>query len=290
MKKLLYILIAATLLAGCENDDEGKKRTYKRYVATFEDSSYTTSDGDSESTTVTNKWWASLIDSAQYGGPLLYGEQDESGIYQGNPEKPYAWYDIRTDLWSQLVGAFDTYTFDGGGIAVSNYNPDGTVANGHYTYLHQLTADKAHSGENFLVCFVMSNDCPPFIEFKYTTGIIEHMYIIGTRYSLDVLQNGYSGPGFSIPALPKNGYMKVIATGYDINGATTGSVEAFIKRTEASTLASWRKWDLSSLGEVKGVRFTMEEGTIVNGECVKSEAPYLSYPAYFAIDDIQVYK
>ena len=75
MKKLLYILITATLLAGCENDDEGKKRIYKRYVATFEDSSYSTSDGDNEGTTVTNKWWASLIDSAQYGGPLLYGEQ-----------------------------------------------------------------------------------------------------------------------------------------------------------------------------------------------------------------------
>ncbi|MBQ7855780.1 MAG: DUF4465 domain-containing protein [Alistipes sp.] len=290
MRKTFLILITAALLAGCNNDGGDDNRIRKHYTADFEDSSYSTGDTENPGNTVTNRWWASLIDSKQYGGPLLYGEPDGQGFYLGNPDKPYAWYDIRTDLWSELVGAFDNYTFSGGGIAVSNYNPDGSVANGHYTYEQQLTADRAHSGNNFLVCYVASNDVPPFIEFKYSTGIIEHIYILGTRYTLDVLQNGYAGPGYQIPALPKDGYMKVIATGYDANGATTGSVETYIKRTEVSTLASWRKWDLSPLGEVKGVRFTMEEGTIVNGECVKSELPYLNYPTYLAMDDIQVYK
>ena len=288
MKKMMFFILSALMITGCgENQNGENQHLYKHIVANFEDSSYSTGDSENPGNSVSNKWWESLIDSAQYGGPLLYGESDGNGFYLGNPDNPYAWYDIRTDLWSELVGAFDNYTFSGGGIAVSNYNPDGSVT-GHYTYEHQLTADAAHSGNNFLVCYVASNDVPPFIEFKYSEGIIEQMYVIATRYTLDVLKYGY--PGTSTPAMPKDGYLKAIATGYDSKGKTTGSVEIYIQRTEVSTLASWRKWDLSSLGTVKGIRITMEEGRIVDGQCIKSTLPYLEYPAYLAIDDIQVYK
>ena len=51
--------------------------------------------------------WSSLIDSAQYGGPLLYPE--------GEDAEPYNWYDAdNTELWHELPDGWGDHKFWGG--------------------------------------------------------------------------------------------------------------------------------------------------------------------------------
>lgn len=82
--------------------------------------------------------WTRLIDSRQYGGPLIYSEDE------------YKWADATTGLCSEVKKA-DWTAFGGGwgwenGIAVSNYvNPDAT------SYLEQLSVTSGNG--NFAVAY-----------------------------------------------------------------------------------------------------------------------------------------
>ncbi|MBR2962204.1 MAG: DUF4465 domain-containing protein [Alistipes sp.] len=269
MKKIFYLVMLATIFAvGCSNDGDGDVQR-KRYLCNFEDDRH--AGGDTENPgTVQYSWWKDLVDTQQYGGELLY-----SG-------KGYAWYDVRTDLYSKLPDKWQTGTFDGGGIAISNY----IVTSLEATYEQQLTiSEKSLNGAantNFAVCYVASNDVPPFIEFKYTTGIIEFIYVVNTSYTLNVVKNGNS----FAPKMGDDQYIKIVATGIDKNGNVTNSLS--YKLFDGPYPKSWKRWDLSALGVVKRVEFRMYEGRYINGIETDSEAEYPTYPMYFAFDNIQV--
>ena len=94
-----------------------------------------------------------------------------------------------------------------------------------------------------------------------------------------------NGNAFS-PAMPKNGYVRVEATGVDELGNTTATTECYLY--DGRNFSSWKKWDLSALGTVKRVEFRMFEGTTEGGKRVDSTAEYPTYPSYFAIDNITV--
>ena len=66
------------------------------------------------------EYWDALIDSPQYGGPLLYGEYDEAGFtYLGTD---YSWHDQdNTELASELCESNGAAIYWNGGHAVSNY-------------------------------------------------------------------------------------------------------------------------------------------------------------------------
>ncbi|MBP3496910.1 MAG: DUF4465 domain-containing protein [Alistipes sp.] len=264
MRKFTLLTFALLLAASCEKaqiDPVTKQRTI-----TFEDSSFAGGDGEGSST-VTSSWWAQYIDKPQYGGDLLYG---------GNG---YGWYDNQTTLTSYLPDYWGDKTFFGGGIAISNYveNPQNP------TYEQQLTIGVSPvSGKNFAVCYVATNLCPPFLEFKYGTGVIESLYIIPTAYTNAVVQNGNA---FS-PAMAQNGYIRIEATGIDEKGGKTNTLECYLY--DGRSFSSWRVWDLKALGKVKRVEFRMYEGTTEGGKRVDSTAEYPTYPNYFAIDNISV--
>lgn len=266
MRKLAFISLALLLFAACDKPSQEPAR--KRATLTFEDTSF--SGGDSESNnSISSNWWTKYIDSPQYGGSLLYG---------GNG---YAWYDNATTLTSYLPDYWGDKTFFGGGIAVSNYveNP-ATV-----TFEHQLTiGSRPVSGGNFAVCYVATNLCPPFLEFKYGTGVIESLYVIPTVYTNAVVQKGND---FS-PAMPQNGFMRIEAKGISESGETTGVAVMYLY--DGRTFSGWRKWDISMLGVVKRVEFTIYEGVKEDGLYIDSTAEYPTYPSYFAIDDITVLK
>lgn len=274
MKKitLMFMALSALLAGGCQPDDNGKDIVRKHRTATFEDKTQTSTDSDRPGEVISSSWWAKLIDSKQYGGELLYS---------GNG---YSWYDVDTDLFSALPDPWGDGTFFGGGIAVSNYI--GSMMHNN-TYESQLTVGNTSvtGSKNFLVCYVANNDCPPYIEFRYGTGIIEEMDICSTCYSLYIATYGND----FCPPIGADGYLKVIVTGYDETGAVTGELEHDIFKGN-SHMASWRAWDLSSLGLVKRITFRMEEGKIVNGAYEKSTLDYMQYPTYLAIDNIKVYR
>ena len=266
MRKLAIIPLALLLFAAC--DKPAGEPTRKRITLTFEDSSFAGGDSENNNSVNTN-WWAKYIDNPQYGGDLLYG---------GNG---YAWYDNGTTLTSYLPDYWGDGTFFGGGIAISNYVENPVAP----TYEHQLTVgSRPVSGDNFAVCYVATKLGPPFLEFKYGTGIIESLYVIPTVYVNAVVQNGND---FS-PAMPQNGYMRIEAKGISESGETTGVAVMYLY--DGRSFSSWRKWDISSLGVVKRVEFTIYEGVKEGSLYIDSTAEYPTYPNYFGIDNITVLK
>lgn len=248
MKKL--VLFAATLLfaVACQGDDNNENND--NLVLDFESLSQ-------------------YIDTVQYGGNLLY-----SGT-------GYEWYDSDTDLYSSLPNYWQDGTLFGGGIVVSNFIQGDTAP----TYEDQLSITRApHSGSNFAICYVATNQCPPFIEFRNEAKQVMSLYIKPTAYLNDVVQNGNA---FSA-AMPSNGYIRVEATGIDAAGSTTGTAEFYLY--DGRKESDWKQWELKSLGVVKRIEFRMFEGTTDGDKRLDSTAEYPTYPSYFAIDDIAVEK
>ena len=272
MRKIFYLAVCIGLLAttACSKDDSPSSSKVRRRTLTFEETSYNSNDIENPDGTITSNWWSSRIDSPQYGGPLLYS---------GNG---YSWYDSETDLFSTLPDPWGDKTFFGGGVAISNYIYSPTVV----TYEEQLTTNikaiDGRSNTNFAVCYVASNDCPPFIEFKYGTGVVEQMFIFNTEYPEYVVKNGND----FVSPLPSSGYIKLVITGVDRDRNVTGSIDVYL--FEGQNGISVKRVDTSVLGKVKRLEFRIIEGEVVNGLRVDSTAEYNNYPAYFAFDNVTV--
>ncbi len=261
------LISAIALTAGCTKEETtGPKK--KMLTLTFEDSTFSGGDNESDSV-IANSWWAQYIDSPQYGGNLLYGG------------KGYAWYDNTTTLSSSLPDYWGDGTFFGGGIAISNYveNPISV------TYEKQLTIGSTPvSGKNFAVCYVATNEAPPFIEFKYGEGVVDNLYVMPTAYTNEIVQNGNAFAS----AMSQNGYIRIEATGIDKSGVAVGTIAMYLY--DGRMYSSWKKWSLAELGVVKRIEFRMYEGVVENGQRIDSTAQYPTYPFYFAIDNITVQK
>jgi hypothetical protein len=246
MKKLAIFASALLFAVACQSDDNMDNND--KIILDFESLSQ-------------------YIDTVQYGGNLLY-----SG-------RGYEWHDNTTDLGSSLTNYWQDGTFFGGGVVISNFI--NTKSNPNYE--DQLSINgNPHSGSNFAICYAFTNECPPFIEFRNEAKQVMSLYIKPTAYLSDVVQNGNA---FSA-AMPKNGYIRVEATGIDVADSTTGTAEFYLY--DGRKESDWRLWELESLGAVKRIEFRMFEGTTDGDKRLDSTAEYPSYPSYFAIDDIAV--
>ena len=242
-------------------------------VLTFEDADY-------RGPVNTTAYWTGMIDEPQYGGSLLYG----NGC---------AWEDDNNTFLCGLVTPYDATTwsggFSGGGIAISNYG-NGTFTGANYTLQLERYApgleEPARKGvgykqsDNFAVIYDggMWGTNPPALTMKDGVArIIESAFISNTCYTLNSLLNG---DGYN-PPMAENGFFKIIATGYAA-GEETGKIEFFLANGIHHVVLDWTKWDLSELGAVDKVVFSL----------VASEDQYGTYglntPAYFAIDEIAV--
>ena len=242
-------------------------------VLTFEDSDYV---GPIKMA----NYWSSKIDEPQYGGPILYGDgcrwEDEYNTYLCGLVTPYD-----ADTWSG--------GFSGGGIAISNYG-GGELKEGNYKiqlerYVPGL--EKAvrqgvgnNKSDNFAVVYDGGawGTNPAALTMKDgEPRVILSAYITNTTYTLNSLVNG---DGYN-PPMAKDGFFKIVATGY-VGDEVTGSAEFFLAKGEYNFVTDWTKWDLSKLGAVDKVVFSL----------IASEDQYGTYglntPAYFAIDDISV--
>lgn len=257
MKKILCFALAAALFAtGCDKNEcpEPDDNGYRYQTLTFE--------GD---------YWIGKVDSPQYMGPQLYGDG-------------YSWHDTETDLYSELNFNYDSYMYWNGGIAVSNYFSRDLDANNSYDQQLVVYADDANSGNNCVVCNGFASqwsDSRPSLEFRNSTGYIAKLYVCKTAYSCHVATFGNDFTA----KLGNDDWVKIVATGYtrglggeEIEGKSTG---LYIYRNGSFTFDGWQEWNLSELGEIWKVKFDMQW----NGG-----ADTFSIPAYFAIDDITVYK
>ncbi|MBR4020551.1 MAG: DUF4465 domain-containing protein, partial [Firmicutes bacterium] len=261
-------------------------QNYELRTLTFEDSDY---KGGQNFAGGTN--WTSLVDSNQYGGPLLYGSE---GMGYANAEEAYYWHDKgNTELTSRLSAAYGSYCFWSGGHAISNYVSGDYATNG--TYENQLTVYKEgvegiakagggyNGSDNFAIHYGyidgseynMTEYLPSFSFADGTARVIDHMYVNGTAYFLNCVYNGNE----LTEKVKEGDYVYLEATGY--NGETkTESVQLPIVDGPNRILKDWTKWDLSGLGEVTKVEFNV---------CGSSDNGFgFSQAAYFAYDNVAV--
>ena len=227
--------------------------------------------------------WSSLIDSPQYGGPLLYGED---GYGFDEEEDAYTWYDEgNTYLKSTINGGWGTWCFWSGGVAVSNYYNE--ISEG--SYLNQLSVNYNKDGNhgynnsaNFAACFGYSDismgDARPIITFgDGVARVIDHMYVNNTAYFL----NGMTGGTGINPAATADTYIDLVAEGFDATGQSVGTVKIRLQEGLTS-MTEWTKFDLSSLGAVASIKLGYDA----------SSDQFNNYgyaaPGYVAIDDIAV--
>lgn len=254
--------------------------------------------------------WSDLIDSPQYSGPLMYGNDATDAMYY--------WYDEgNTGLYHMFPDNY-AYCYWGGGHAISNYWGAGYAdedRNDHITkyygpdYVNDhagqdwalgwfcvqlMTPVKAHSGDNFAVHYGYKDEwsfienLPEWTFYDCEPRVIDHMYVTNTNYTLNQLYNGVKSEegnnfGGTWTGLNDDAWLKIVAYGFEsVDDEEPVSEVEFYLVNGTNVVEDWQKWDLSGLGKVAKVRFNF----------LYSEAMGGSYgftiPGYFAYDDVAV--
>ncbi len=199
--------------------------------------------------------WNALIDNPQYNGTLLYGENAAN----------YKWSDELTGLNGGLTLAWGgQYGYSEGGVAISNYI-DADLAN-HASYDYQLAVPASNGSKNFAVVY-----CDAKISFAGDVKrVIRSMEIGPTTYELGVVTNG---DGYAA-SLKESGNLTITIT------ADNGNTLDVDLARNGKIMTTWTKVDLSSLGAVNSLTFTMD-GSDRSDYGVK-------HPKYFAFDNVVV--
>ena len=236
-------------------------------------------DGDYVGPIKMANYWSSHIDTPQYGGPLLYSEgcrwEDDLNTFLCGEVQPYD-----AETWSG--------GFSGGGVALSNYG-SGELKGADFKrqlecFVPGLEGSvRQGAGNNRSDNFAVAYDggawgvAPTLTMKDGVARVILSAYINNTCYTLNSLVNG---DGYN-PPMAKDGFFKIVATGY-VGEEVTGTEEFFLAKGEYGFVNNWTKWDLSGLGAVDKVSFSLV------GSAEQYGTYGLNTPAYFAIDDISV--
>ena len=209
----------------------------------------------------------------------LIGEDD---FAMGNFWKAYTEQGI---TFRSFVG--DGSPFWWCGLAISsNHN----MIENSYTNEWSVYNTKGHSGSKFVVCYYsewlcqgMSNDyVGQFYVDDGSDKIFDHVYITNSTYAALSIMNGENGCKKFTYA--DHDWFKVTITGFDHTGAEKGSIDFYLADFRASSsvgvVRDWTKVDLSSLGAVQRIEFTMSSTD--NG------GYGMNNPSYFCLDDLAV--
>ena len=252
---------------------------YELRVLTFEDSDTKFNPYELTYAGKTISKWSDLIDDVQYGGALTYNNYGSATYYWSDENNTEIEHSFTTPYW-------------GGGHAISNFVIENyeTLPSGYYGWyeLQFATPIGGHNGSsNFCVHNGYQDDYNSQIYdgklawFSFKDGrerVVDHMYVTNTCYVLNSLTYG---DGFNSPANDDTNF-KIVAYGYDANGAEVGTSEFYLCRTGRQFVTDWEKWDLSSLGKVNKIVFNFSGSDDLSG------AYGLNCPAYFAYDDVAV--
>lgn len=249
------------------SDERGEFKMVKLTLTAYYDlRTLTFEDSDYKGTSAVANYWTSLVDTPQYGGPLLYG--NEAG---------YEWYDEKnTELRSGMLDE-DFYM---GGHAVSNYYLADIKEGGFTTQLAVSTGKEGAAGHNGSKNFCIHYTMWGGMAFEFADGahVVDHMWVTNTSYVLNSLTYG---DGFAAAAGDAT-WFKIVATGYDAEENTTGTAEFFLCKEGRQIVEEWSKFDLSALGKVARVEFSLQGSADLCGDWG------LNTPAYFAYDDVTV--
>lgn len=206
------------------------------------------------------EYWDSLVDSDPNGSNLLNGTIATS------------WCDEKSGLSGAVSQPYEGYWE---GVALSNHCSTDYTSNGKPTDQLYAYVNNAYSGNNFLICNAFMDS--PFLTFESKQSYIGSMQIALTTYSYNATMNG----NHLTPPLGKDESIWVEAVGYTIkNGEEREEATAkfYLYENGNPAFTGWKKLYLVSICKVDKIVFNIRW----NGE------GYLPYPAYFAIDDIDI--
>lgn len=242
MKKYFYLAMALCMgFAMTSCDDDDENEPQ----VPAEQTATLTFEGD---------YWTALIDNPQYNGPLLYGENSAD----------YAWTDELTSLSGGMTNGYGDGKYWGGGTAISNYI-DADIEN-HNKFDYQLAVPESNGSENFAVVY-----CDATIRFpEGVKHVVKSMDISPTTYVLgtEVYGDGYAA------SLAESGNLTITFT------ADNGKTMDIDLARDGNILKTWKTFDLSELGEVNSISFTMDGSD-------KSEYG-VKHPKGFAFDNVVV--
>ena len=206
--------------------------------------------------------WKRWIPSGQaFGCNLIYGEEALS----------YEWTDEKTGLSSKLTLAWGGQNgFAESGVVISNYI-DHNIEE-HATPDYQLSVPEGNSGQNFAIVY-----CDASASIHFSEGvkhIIKSMQVGPTTYELGVVKYGNEYAA----SLAEESFLTLTITAD--NGK---SIDVDMAR-DGKVITTWTTVDLTSLGEVNSLTFTMKGSDSSEWDGVT----YLNTPAYFAFDNVVV--
>lgn len=181
------------------------------------------------------------------------------------------------NTWTSGGYTFGTYysnAYYSNFVVSNNKNTDGT----DYTKPYQSTASGAKNGNNYAVFYLETYYTEASNEVSLPEeATVSGFWVCNNTYAMYTVTNG-NAPG---RIFGQGDYFKLTMTGYDANGEVTGTVDQMlVDCTEAGNwvcVKDWRWVDLTSLGKVKSIKFSMS--------CTDNTSMWMNTPAYFCMDD-----
>lgn len=195
-------------------------------------------------------------------------------------------------------GTYDSTTFTSGSAQFNNYS-DGDwfswagfaysnkTDNTTSGYMNQYSsfAGNAQSGDNFAVGFMDGyNGFTPTLT-RASQEVIDGLYVTNTTYCGLALLNG-EGPAkaFGGESGDDEDWFKLTIEGFDAQNESTGTLDCYLAdyrfddNSQDYVLDSWKYVDLTGLGAVSSLQFTLSSSD--NGDWG------MNTPAYFALDTV----
>jgi hypothetical protein len=191
---------------------------------------------------------------------------------------------------SQGATLGNTYTDWGGGFyswsgfAYSNVN-DTTTAGYTNQYAAYTGTDFGGHG-NYAVGYLFSSNAVPTITFS-TPLVVESVQVTNTTYAaLEMLYGSSYSKKFGGTSGNDPDWFLLTITGKDADGDVTGAVTCYLanyrylNNSRDYILDTWEDLDLSGLGEVSSLEFTLSSSD--------NSAHGMNTPAYFVIDNLVI--
>lgn len=166
--------------------------------------------------------------------------------------------------------------FSWDGFAVSSKNDSETP--GYDNQFSVYGGGGVDGSSQFAVCYV-SDDTG--FTFEDGSRRIKYAYIANSTWVYYSIKDGDS----MTDPFASGDYFKLTATGLDESGAETGSADLYLadyRDGKTAILTEWTKFDLSSLGSVERVVFSLTT--------TKTNSYGPLTPSYFCIDNIAYYE
>lgn len=184
------------------------------------------------------------------------------------------------NTWTSGGYTFGTfYSSFGGGyysnfVVSNNKLTDGTGSDKPY----QSTASGAKNGKNYAVFYYETYYPEASNEVSLSEeATVSGFWVCNNTYAMYVVTNGNN----FARKFGQGDYLKLTMTGFNAKGEITGSVDQMlVDCTEAGNwvcVKDWRWVDLTSLGKVKSVKFSMS--------CTDNTSGWMKTPSYFCMDD-----